>query len=361
MKRSLVFSLVTLSAIVFLTVPATATAFTYVTLNVPSGWSATESESGVVVLVNDSNRTDRILIQLGVLSGTTLQTAANIYYSSLNGTGGLQQDDLGYYYFVSQITGSLFMTHILQDHNTYSIVPEGYFWYTGITLGGTARDVFFDEIFSTIEFHAEYTSGSVQTFSRMKVLVPEGWSAEENDEDGTVALYSSLDSKKHIEMFVGNTGGDSLQAIAEEYCNTLNGQELARSGATSGYYWFSFVDSEGNGCTAFVDDSTTDSRVPDGYYWFQATSNVVGGNVFSAVLRSVVITVGDTGNDDNRGSSGGNGSTSDIDKNINRDNIGYTDGSYSTGDGDSNSGCSAGFSAAALLSLCAVFRLRKSR
>ena len=350
MRRSLVFSLAVSLALMRLIAPSYAATFTYVTLDVPSGWTATESDTGIVRLTNNSDNSDNILIQLGSLGSGTLQQVANNYYSGLNGTGGLQQsDEYGYYYFRSQTSNGVVMLNLLEDHNTDSRIPAGYYSYMGITVGGTASDVFFNDVYSTLQYHAggssspnsdtpsnggNTTGGSVQTFTSMRVLVPSGWTASENDDGDTVRLRNQSDSTQFIDLFLGNVNGRTLREIAEYWYGEFNGQNLSQPSSTSGYYRFAYRTGGGTTVTIFIDDSTTDSRVLSGYYWLQAVSNPVDDELFNEVLRSIVFTVSGNGggNSNNVSSSGGGGG-----------------------------GCSAGFGSLALLALCSAFIVRKSR
>ena len=354
MKRSFVLSLATALAVMLSAGIVFAQTFTNISFNVPSGWTATEDSSGVVTVTNDSNSSESIMLQLGSMGTSTLQQIANAYYSRFSGTSSPTQGEGGNYYFSSQTSDGVRMFHEFYDHAYNSEIPEGYYFWECYVGNDTSAliEVFFSDggIYDSLTFHPNSsnntdptdetdntTGGTVQTFSSMQVLVPEGWNAAENDDGSIVYLQSSSDSSLFINLLVSQTNGASLSSIAEQYCESLNGENLT---SENGYYQFTYVHSSGQRCTVFLDDNTTSSKVPSGYYWVQLVSNAVGSELMNEVLNSVVITVSGTG-----GNNGGDSNT----------------GGGSSSSGGSSGGCSAGFGSLAILALCSAFIVRKSR
>ena len=140
----------------------------------------------------------------------------------------------------------------------------------------------------------EVSAAGTRTLTDMTLYVPDTYTYD--DDDGTVLLYDIYDRTAFMSFWVGTTDGSSLSHIADDYCDAAYGYNFRRD-ATSGWYAFD-TDDLGTTATVYIDDSTTNSRVPSGYYWVQIFSISVPSGTRSKVYSSVVITVSPINEDD---------------------------------------------------------------
>ena len=381
MKRLCVLFLATALAVILSAGMVCAQTFSNANMKftVPSGWYASENDSGIVTLINGSNASDFIMLRLFYVGGCTLQFVAESAYEGMGGIGGLTHDAEGLYSFLIKYPSGVYLMASLLDNSLDSGIPWGYCFMSFVPIssaGSTAAEVLWNNIYNTMIFSPDPVEGSMQTFSRMNVFVPDGWTPEETDGGKSVALYQDTDREAYIKIDVDTTDGKSLEEIANSLCAANNGSGLQR--ASSGYYGFYFTNASGVKVAVFVDNSATDSRVPSGYYLVQSASSKTNLYVFSKVLSSFTITVGDTdGNEPGRRDFGANEANinaksntvnnyavTDIINNNDWDNSGSQDNQVDDeqpSSSGSSGGCSAGFGSLALLVLCTAFIVRKSR
>ena len=207
MKRSFVLLLAASLAVILPAGLACAQSFSNMTLAVPSGWYASETNT-VVTLINGSDTRDFMLLQLFYMGSSTLQSVANTWYEGLGGTGDINHDEEGRYSFwITPSNGARFQV-LLEDNSYSSRIPQdcGFIAVMAASSGNTAGSVFFNDIYDTLTFSlsnngGDAISGDVQTFSRMSFFVPDGWTPEETDGGKSVAVYRDNSNREAFIKF----------------------------------------------------------------------------------------------------------------------------------------------------------------
>ena len=330
MKRLFILFFVTSLLIMSLAASAMAQSFTNFDADVPSDWTATENESGAVTMVN-SNSSYVIIIYVAPLGGQTLQQVAEKYYSDLNAANGLNRDESGFYSFRNTNSNGVSFWNFVEDHSVLKNIPQGYYAFFSMTLEDSTTEIFFNTVYKSMLYHPD---SSVQYFSRIRLNVPSGWSASENEEGSMITLYDNSDSSLYISFIIDVMDGSSLYDITQEYCSNLNGRNLRRN-EEYGYYYFTFINDYGNPVGVIVEDNTTLGAVPSGYYFLTAIVLSVSKEVMNNI--SFAITVSDQ-IDKGRGTSNNEDGT-------NNDGLRNHDFGGENGDSGGSSGCNSGFGA----------------
>lgn len=296
MKRSFIIFLaaavITLCSASF----AHARQFSSMTFDVPSGWTATETDSQTVTLTTSSN-SDIIILHIAPLGTSTLQSVANTYHDRLNDSREITAHNAGWYSFLnytqptsSSSRGTPFNNYFFA-HSYKSKVPEGYYYWVSYTLNGDAFDAWLYTVDDTIEFHPSSapssnnnTTAAHQVFSRMELDVPSGWTAEE-DSTGLVSVRSS----EGLIMFsVGKSGTKSLSAIASETHDSLTGTKTEVAWHENGYYYFELTNVNNVRFVVYIDDHSTYSRINSGEYCVQVrTINEASRNAFQSMWNTI--------------------------------------------------------------------------
>ena len=340
MKRSLLFCLVTALVVVLSAGLACAQTFSRIIVDVPSGWSASESESGATVtLQSNSDSTAQIVITVGKKGTSTLQDVANYFYQQLGGTN-LEQGNGGYYVFNYTSSGEISYRVYVDDENTDPRINTGDYCITGISLTSNSEEVF-QAVLDSITFRVWSESsgespstgtGTTKTFTDMRLSVPSGWTASESD-SGVVTIINTSNTADMIFLQLSTLGTSTLQNVANNYYSELGGTGGINQGG-SGYYYFNGTDSSGTSLFHKLDDHYTDSKVPEGYYWWSCFSSEDAVDVFFEDIYDTLTFSTGSGGTSGGGTSGGS-----------------SDGS--------SGGCSAGTGALSLLVLALAFIPRK--
>ena len=337
--------------------------FTNMTVDVPSGWTAAESDNGdILTLRNNSDSSQYIRFAIGSTSGRTLQAIAESLCSTNNGSNLEQNSSSGFYSFTFTNTSGNKSMAFVDDSTTDSRVPSGYYWVQFVSTN--TDSTLWNNVLSSLVITVSSTPNTptpspdttttltTQSFTNMTVGVPSGWTASESDNGDILTLRNNSDSSQYIRFAIGSINGRTLQAIAESLCSTNNGSNLEQN-STSGFYSFTFTNASGNKSIAFVDDSTTDSRVPSGYYWVQFVSINTDSTLWKNVLSSLVITAG----------GGGSQTTAQEEETKNRvsQELLMNPQGRVVINSDSGGGCSTGMGTLSLLVLALALVQRKHR
>ena len=127
-------------------------------------------------------------------------------------------------------------------------------------------------------------AATTRYFTRFSCIVPTDWYAEENN-DGSVYLYSNYNANEMIWIDVGEMGRDSLEDVALDYYD----QTLGRDFRSYGDY-YSFTYSRG-GYTWYADvvDYRTQPNLPSNVYCIISTTSYTDPEDAQYVLDSILV------------------------------------------------------------------------
>ena len=280
----------------------TASAYNYMTVTVPSGWTSYEENNGYVLyVVNQSDSSQFMRFELGKKNGRSFSDIAQDVYNDYSGSNMLTGSS-GYYYFGATIDGERGVAWVYDaDHRFSSVsIPDGWYLVDFETFEADSSTTW--SIFSSLKFDVTnaitQTNGTTHQFTYMTLDVPYNWdySESENSETHIVRLNDRSNSNAFILLQVFPIGNYSLPEIAETYFDELKGDSLYTF--ENGAYWFETnIGSDlGAGTTVYLDSHQTANIVPEGYVCVQAISAYVPDSIIEDVASSITFTVGNSTN-----------------------------------------------------------------
>ena len=362
MKRtavtSIVIFLVLLSSVLF---ASTVQTFTKISVEVPDGWTASESDSGSVVYLGSS--TVRVSISMVAKNDRSLYEMARLAYTEYSGVGEMSHGSDGLYSFSSTIgTNALILVF---DNEYASNINDD--WCSIVLLRGSVisqEDLFTILGSITLNENWLYNHGiedtsdqaTEQTFTKMSVKVPGGWTATENNTGDIVYIAHDGTPVSRVIIWLIENNGRTLEEVANYAYEELNGSN-GPSLQNGKVYTFN-VERLG----AFVMDHQTVSGIPEGYSCVVYISGSNPENL-SAIIQSIKVnTSGTGGNGNNNGGNGGNnnnggdggnnnnGGNGNNNNGGNNNNNGGNDNTSNVS-GGSGGGCNSGLSALVLVLL----------
>ena len=317
MKRFLLFSLVTALLLSSSTSFAATQTFTRFSCNVPAGWTAVENDAGSIVrFTKDSDSSKIVYVQM-VKNTLSLDDTANQICNTFNGTG-LAMNSSNVYHFIFQLDGA--ETHgFVYGRQSRSSFPEGVYCFlstsgtivmTGDTI--TAMDQGVSTINGSITANTSWANGgssnddggnsnddnnttttlegTVQTFTRLSVKVPDGWTGSESDSGATVYITNNADSSMRFSIQVVNMLGRTLKAMADEAYSTYGGTGEIAYGSSSSEFAGVYMFTVSRGGNVLVFDNQYATGLMEGYCsLIYATPMSVDIEVIKMILKSVTV------------------------------------------------------------------------
>ena len=242
--------------------------FTKLSVRIPDGWNTSEDASGNVYITSkDKNAT--IGLQVLRKGNTSVQNLAIQAFNVFNGTGNIRDGRFGLYFYTASGNIIFVFDNTIQfGSQTHPGMPDGVVCVMHLEGG-----LFFDEtdmVFASIVVNdkwaksnnvfdaADVMEGTVQTFTRISVKVPKGWTASQNS-TGTTVYIASGDIDFSIQVGTKSANGGTLETTANTAYNNYHGiGELEYM--QSGLYMFSTTYS-----TIFAFDNSFASQLRDDY------------------------------------------------------------------------------------------------
>ena len=366
MKRTRLFFMtaVVLMLVSSASLAATWQKFTRMSVQVPEGWTGSESSSGATVYVtNNANTSLKFSIQVVNKLSRTLEEIANSAYTEYHGIGSIEHPRSSAYLFYRS-GGQIIIFDDTDSFGTH--LHSG--WCTIIYLtNGTITEDDLITVISSVTTNEDYVynhgiagetgSGTLKQFTRMTVRIPDGWTGSENSTGDTIYIkHTSPVSNITLQLVENN--GRTLKAIAEEAYTTLNGTgELQEQ---NGIYMFG---TSYNGVNAAFVFDHLHSNLVEGYscIMYVTDSNPGSGNL-STVQNSLTINESwlNRNADDNTPADDKNAddNKSDDDKKDDTGNNGDNDTSDTPKSSSSGGGCNSGVPSLAFV-LAGIALLKK--
>ena len=164
----------------------TTRTFSRMTITVPSGWTASETDSGTVSVRNNNN--ELLMFAIGSLGSSNIQQIAENYYNSLTGTKTYpEKANGGYYCFTVTNSNNVQFSVFVDDNSTYSRIPSGYYCVQMLTTYDTTWDAF-NTIWPSIAFNTSNIHGDVSDISLGQITGNSQGLTENNNQSQTVNI-----------------------------------------------------------------------------------------------------------------------------------------------------------------------------
>ena len=153
-------------------------------------------------------------------------------------------------------------------------------------------------------FVSSMSFAETQTFTRLTVDVPAGWTASETQQNQNVNLINQNDNTR-VRIIAGNKNGLTLRETGQQIANQLNGTGF---GSQDGMCGFNFTNNGTDWIARVFDEDTPKytkltPNIASGWYCFVAYTQVT--NDVATIINSLVVAGGN-------GNNGGNGANSQL-------------------------------------------------
>lgn len=321
MRRS--FSLLCLISLSLIFVSSFAFAetqkFKYVTLDVPAGWTADESNGGTFITLTNNLAQTRCFIIVGPKNGKTLETYANNLCTSLRGYN-FKADTDGQYTFWFNYNASEFIASVFDDETRARLVATGWYCLFGVnTSENHAEDAYNIREYmyvtgdgnSNKDDNGDNNGGD--NFKYITVDAPNGWTATENTNGDVVTLKGKDLNNNDIEVRIiaAEKGNKTLKELALEHCNANHGTVISdKEGCIL------FNDNKGSHYL-YMDENVSKSteytaKIASGWYCYLIYTTI-GTDDENTIINSLVVAGGTGGGGNDVDSQlGGSGGTCNI-------------------------------------------------
>ncbi len=182
----------------------TTRTFSRMTITVPSGWTASETDSGNVALKNGNSKL--IMLSVGSMGSRTLAQVAQIYHDGLSGEkGNLNLHDDGYYSFVlTNSNGVNYIIYVDDNSSSGGKVPSGYYCLQLVTNNETSRSAL-ASVWSSIAFNVSSSNTNSNSNSGESMVIDINQTGNNVINNGETTIINNPDMSDKTDPTFNNT------------------------------------------------------------------------------------------------------------------------------------------------------------